>query len=342
MFIDSIFGWASMILTITALTDPKRVPNAKIRIQMQAAKNNIEGSPSDDGGQIPQITLGGTGGEYLGKYWASERGKLKANQYWNYDIDTVEPVELKTLNLRMEYYGAGNKYRSLNDGLCLARMSWTPNDAMPNYDSRAGAITGDLFYFCGYSWYNSGQYDPKGKTQLRCGWLDGDNSNGGSVSSLFINTDVMGQGFLEDYAKNKDLCYWGVSFGGGSISLSKREDPASVFGNRAYVTSSDGAIALCDSATSWGPSMLSLEEGIFCDMFTKTKIPLCTDDIQKGCVKYNRQGGRSNRGGALRAAPTTATRTLQAVNVSRDDISFLNYNLEYFQLTDLNGTVIDD
>ncbi|KAF9272303.1 hypothetical protein BGZ74_005335 [Mortierella antarctica] len=98
-----------MILTITALTDPKKVLNAKIHIQMQAAKNNINGVllhidpspdlPSDNGGQITQITLGGTGSEFLGKYWASERGKLKANQYWNYDIDTVEPVKLGTLNL---------------------------------------------------------------------------------------------------------------------------------------------------------------------------------------------------------------------------------------------------
>ncbi|KAG9061082.1 hypothetical protein KI688_007711 [Linnemannia hyalina] len=166
MFIDSILGWVSMVLTITALTDPKKVPNAKIRIQMQAAKNNMDGVPNDDGGQIPQITLGGTGGEYLGIYWASERGKLRANQYWNYDIDTVEPVELKTLNLRMEYYGAGNQYRSLNNGLCLARMSWTPDDSMPNYDSRGGAITGDLFYFADIHGVTLASTIPREKPQV--------------------------------------------------------------------------------------------------------------------------------------------------------------------------------
>ncbi|KAF9545302.1 hypothetical protein EC957_011056 [Mortierella hygrophila] len=268
-----------MILTITALTDPKKVPNAKIRIQIQAVKDNVNGGPNDDGGQIPQITLGGTGGEYLGKYWPSEKGKLKANQCWNYDIDTVEPVELKTLDLRMEYYGAGNKYR-LWPMLFVLR-------ACPGHQMTPCPTT-------------IPEQEP---------------SRG----------PIHGQGFLEDYAKNKDLCHWGVSFGGGSISLSKREDPANVFGNETHMTSSDGAIALCDSATSWGPSMLSLEEGIFCDMSTKTKIPLCTDDNQKGCVKYNRQGGSSNRGGTLRAAPTTATRTLQA-----------------FQLSDLSRTVIGD
>jgi len=68
--------------------------------------------------------------------------------------------------------------------------------------------------------------------------------------------------------------------------------------------------------------MLGLEEGVFCDMATKTKIPMSINDKpENGCVKYKRRtsGKRS----------MLVARILQAKNVSSDNISFSIYKLEY-------------
>ncbi|KAF9961514.1 hypothetical protein BGZ72_003352 [Mortierella alpina] len=340
MFVDSIVGWASLVVGIVGLISSSKVPYAKIRVQLVAARNGAPG-PSDDGGHIPTIQLRDTDGNDLGWYRTiSSAQKMKASEYWNHDIKSIRPTELKTLDVRMEYEVSVRHARyktSMNDGLCLAYMAWVPEDAMFNHAARAGSITGDLFYYCGYSWYDAGR--DIGGTPLRCGWLDGDNSNGNSVHGMFLNTDILGSGYIKAYSKNnpntRDICSWGVTFSGGPSPHSKRSTLASTYGNKAYVTAKGGATELCDSPTSWGPSMLSLEEGVFCDMATKTKIPMCTDDKQEdGCVNYKRRftGKRS----------LSPSRTLQAKNVSSDDISFSTYDLEYFTRSDINGTVIDD
>jgi hypothetical protein len=205
---------------------------------------------------------------------------------------------------------------------------------MFNYNGRKGAITGDVFYFCGHSWYPSGKVF--GGKDLRCGWLDGDNTNGNSVYGMNINTDILGNDFFGEYSKKhpnpSDICYWGVGFMKGSSPYTKRSIE-NKYGNKAYVTTSDGAIEICDSPTSWGPSMLSLKQGIFCDMITKTKIPICGRGKKENCVKYIRdqQKGYSR-----------LQRTLTANNVSRIDITFNTYELEYLVIEDVNGTVIDD
>ncbi|KAF9984541.1 hypothetical protein BGZ75_003894 [Mortierella antarctica] len=346
MFVDSIVGWASLVVGIAGLLNPSKVPNAKVRLQIQTGKdgNGLSGS----GGHIPTIVLKDTSDRYLGEYEPNylKPATLGSDKYWNYDVSTRISGELKTLDVKMEYSAAdgwgGLKWKSLDDGLCLAYMSWAPEDSMFNYEARRGAITGDLFYFCGRSWYPSGK--SHGGTPLRCGWLDGDNTNGNSVFGMFLNTDILGNGYIKDYSqrnpKPSDICFWGVTFSGGSSPHKKRSTPAEAFGNKAYVTAGPGAIEICDSPTSWGPSMLSLEEGVFCDMVTKTKLPICGRGQNDQCVKYHdnrRSNNRGRPGGSRRAQ-----RTIAANNVSRDDISFNSYDLQYFTVMDLNGTVIDD
>ncbi|KAG0247623.1 hypothetical protein BG011_001148 [Mortierella polycephala] len=340
MYVDSIVGWASLVLGIAGLLNPSKVPNAKVRVHLQSGKD-IEGL-SGAGGHIPTITIKDTSSRYLGQYQPNylSPATLGNDRYWNYDISTAIPSELRTLDVKMEYSASdgwgGLKMKSLDDGLCLAYMSWTPEDTMFNYRARKGVITGDLFYFCGRSWYPSGKSHES--YRLRCGWLDGDNSNGNSVFGMFLNTDILGNGYIQSYSQRypnpSDICYWGVTFSGGSSPYKKRSTPKDAFGNKAYVTTGTGAIEICDSPTSWGPSMLSLEEGIFCDMVTKTKLPICGRGKKEHCVKYN-DNRRSNNGGR-------GQRTMAANNVSRDDISFNSYDLQYFTISDVNGTVIDD
>jgi len=57
------------------------------------------------------------------------------------------------------------------------------------------------------------------------------------------------------------------------------------------------AKALCESATSFGPDFVNVEEGYFCDMDAKRMWPLCTDEITNNCFNNaaNKMiGGKKN------------------------------------------------
>lgn len=45
---------------------------------------------------------------------------------------------------------------------------------------------------------------------------------------------------------------------------------------------------LCSSDTSWGPDFVGTD-GMFCDMATKTLMPLCSTDDIDGCVDIDDQ-----------------------------------------------------
>ncbi|KAG0359931.1 hypothetical protein BGZ54_009761 [Gamsiella multidivaricata] len=163
MFIDSLIGWASLVVGIAGVTKPHEVPNANIHNGLDAAD-----------GHIPTIKLKDTSGRYLGGYTQNYDNLKKLGFYmcWNYDIKSQIPSELRTLELKMEstkYRGSAlnDQQHSLDDALCLAHMSWSPDDSMLDYEARRGAISGDLLYFYGYSWRHSekthNNYD------LRCG-----------------------------------------------------------------------------------------------------------------------------------------------------------------------------
>ncbi|KAG0298971.1 hypothetical protein BGZ98_010395 [Dissophora globulifera] len=293
---------------------------------------------SGSGGDIPSVVLGDTSGRNLGSF-QTIGATIGSDQYKNYDI-SASNSELKTLKVMMEVQsvqGGVKVTRSLNDGLCLAYFAWTPEDTMFNYDARRGSITGDPFYFCGCSWYPSGKVR-KGY-EVRCGWLDGDNSNGNSVYGMLLNTDILGDGFIESYSENypdpSAICHWGVGFSGGASPNSKRSPSLEKYGNKAYVTAGTGAIAICDSPTSWGPSMLSLEEGIFCDMVTKNKIPICSPGMKERCVSYNNNN-------SLASGRARGQRNMTVNRLSRNEISLDSYELHYFVRSDVNGTVIED
>lgn len=158
----------------------------------------------------------------------------------------------------------------------------------------------------------------------------------------------MGNHFIGNY-KNSNLCGLGTGIERGDnrvpqdpslsevpqdLSLSKRSLPSpnehiAVFGNKLRVHKDLSAIELCDSPTSWGSSFLSLDEGILCDMSTKTKIPICKVGETVGCFVYEtpRANGRS------------AYSTKRDVYVKG---STMKYNATYFVISDANGKILDD
>lgn len=51
------------------------------------------------------------------------------------------------------------------------------------------------------------------------------------------------------------------------------------------------AAGLCESATSWGPDFIDAN-GQFCDMGTKTLLPLCSKEDVDGCVVVDETEGK--------------------------------------------------
>lgn len=49
------------------------------------------------------------------------------------------------------------------------------------------------------------------------------------------------------------------------------------------------AVALCESETSHGPSLVSLSEGMFCDMKTRMVQPVCAEKLTKDCFKVPKE-----------------------------------------------------
>ena len=80
--------------------------------------------------------------------------------------------------------------------------------------------------------------------------------------------------------------------GGGGKGLARRSGPAAGFGHLiASPHQTHSARELCESALSHGPDFVSLSEGVFCDMDTKTHWPLCSssDGVMNG-METGRQG----------------------------------------------------
>ncbi|KAG0358236.1 hypothetical protein BC939DRAFT_441727 [Gamsiella multidivaricata] len=81
LFVDNIVGWASLVVGIAGLINPHEVPNAKIRVRFQSAKNGQSGLEAADS-HLPAMTLKDTSGKHLGGYTQDYNGpkKLGATQ----------------------------------------------------------------------------------------------------------------------------------------------------------------------------------------------------------------------------------------------------------------------
>lgn len=78
-----------------------------------------------------------------------------------------------------------------------------------------------------------------------------------------------------------------------AAASSKRRSPSlkgrSVKENRLVVSNSEtfSAKDLCKDEHSWGPDFVSLSDGFFCDMATKTVKPLCAEGVEEDCFQLD-------------------------------------------------------
>ncbi|CAO3574522.1 unnamed protein product [Mortierella alpina] len=371
MYVKTVATWAALAVKLTSLLDSSKANERGVLLRIETGLDGTYNSATNThlkgaGGQVPTIRVNTAGHVMDGELLPSKlRKTLKKtlnratvdSDAKGFEIVTKSNQEIRSLDIRMDAFrnGIRGPKISLNDEICLVSLVWTPRDSRPNYDSRRGAITGDLMAFCDYSWY------PSGKVyhgyELRCGWLDGGNSSGSSVKGLHLDLDKLGKGFVEAFARDhpdeSSSCSNGVRFHPGDLPPSKRSvaansksctittntssdiilTPKDAFGNQAFLSNRVSAIELCKQPLTYGPSMVNTKEGIFCDMTTKKLVPMCNSTRTKGCMDYSRFQKRVH---------PALYRNLDAKDVPDNLISFDSFQIEYFTLTDVNGPIIDD
>jgi hypothetical protein len=321
MLIDSLIGFVGFVLTAVGFNVDKPGEGI-VSFKFLSGKDGInQGTElSDSGGILPWIAIKSTSNEWIGR-WQYQNKKLRNNDQANVYVSLNRNQEISYISL--DYHST--------DAVCIALIRWQPNDNIHNSDVRKGMLTGDIFRLCGYPWNYSGQglAAESGYTYVSCGWMSADRD---FVRQFNINLDVMSTYFIKDY-KNTNLCGFGVGFAranGKKRSLSAFDEQSSTFGNQVRVHKELSAIALCDSPMSWGSSLFSIDEGIFCDMSTKTKIPVCKAGDKDGCFIYEKPSVTNGRNGYS---------TKRNVRVKGSTTS---YNATYFIITDGNGKTLDD
>ncbi|KAK4209220.1 hypothetical protein QBC37DRAFT_450890 [Rhypophila decipiens] len=212
-----------------------------------------------------------------------------------------------------------------NDATCIAWIS------VKQYDgTTGGAWTGDIGYYCGQDWYNSqepaGQYKPEqggGQYIPKCTWLDGDHTNDIQSAALKFNTAAYGEN-VQDTA-NSNACaptIFGPDTGPIAGQPGKRKRNAR---NRPqWMTeqlimsnyTSQPAEELCSSSTSWGPDFIG-SDGKFCDMASKSLLPLCSVEDVDGCVEVDESQG----GGTLTRRVNVARRASSVAHKTYKNIS---------------------
>ncbi|KAK3821176.1 MAG: hypothetical protein J3Q66DRAFT_332753, partial [Benniella sp.] len=159
-----------------------------------------------------------------------------------YRVDVKVNSEITQLKMT-----ARDKCRPRGDPICVASSAVVP----PKLSNRDRVIyfTGSTLAECGAPWYHGRDtitaYDAtctKIKVPEKCVWM----------SEMRQSISVLKEALLINVPSNY----------AGDFDYAMYNDVAS-------------AIELCTSDTSYGPSFLSLKESLYCDMTTKTLIPMC-------------------------------------------------------------------
>lgn len=198
-------------------------------------------------------------------------------------------------------------YLQLNagkDALCMAYITqqWP--------DNTKRAWSGDMGRECGRDWAYSNIIIDDSGYKPDCTWLDQDHSNGIWAAAIQIHMEDFNNITQNTGRDPNFFCsYPALLFENDNYQTGagdnfwttkrrvkqrdtpiKRTRPRSAAMSSSIISSPDpshSAVKLCESDTSYGPDFVSLSEGIFCDMATKTHWPLCTKSVADNCYEWD-------------------------------------------------------
>ncbi|KAG0220915.1 hypothetical protein B0O80DRAFT_429231 [Mortierella sp. GBAus27b] len=199
------------------------------------------------------------------------------------------------------------------DPICVASAVVLPTGVSNHGDPIY--FSGTLLAECGASWYYGmdtfNAYDQeckKQRIQEKCVWMSEVPTTGHSVLKEVLISNVT------EFLTNNEGTFRPSC--GTNVHLTILKEAQSQLKTRSLPTNSTSkfnyamynhdasAIDLCVSDTSYGPSFLSLKENLYCDMATKTLIPVCNTQhayIKRG-VRMNNETC-INSDGSFAASP---------------------------------------
>lgn len=274
--------------------------------------------PSPPSGATSHIRIGvGLNGNFDGQTLSDSEGAVKGIRVYNEDQqligtgkgDGVIPSGgYQDISIdQSQALGQQPTYLQLNAGknaLCMAYITqqWP--------DGTQRGWSGDMGRLCNQAWgYSNIVIDDSGH-KPDCTWLDQDHSNAIWAAAVqihmedFTNTTSNYSRDPTFYCSSPVLLFEHDNYQTGAgdhfwtakrrvkqrDTLVKRIKPRSAAMNSTIISSADpshSAVKLCESDTSYGPDFVSLSEGIFCDMATKTPWPLCSKSVAENCYEWD-------------------------------------------------------
>ncbi|OAR01230.1 hypothetical protein LLEC1_00186 [Akanthomyces lecanii] len=155
-------------------------------------------------------------------------------------------------------------------------------------ETEGGAWTGDIGYQCGKHWYHysesAGSIKEGGEDFIpRCTWLDEDHTNGKPSAAMKFKTTAYGKEVKDTLDKKRAVILQnGVPIRDLSLTRQAWMDDRLVVSNITQHSTEE----LCSSETAWGPDFIG-SDGYFCDMSSKTLIPICSKQNVDGCINLH-------------------------------------------------------
>ncbi|KAF2195023.1 hypothetical protein K469DRAFT_743711 [Zopfia rhizophila CBS 207.26] len=201
-----------------------------------------------------------------------------------------------------------------DDAICVAYIAQTWAD-----DTKR-AWLGDMGKACGMATYVSNIVVQLENNQVHrplCTWLDRDHSEPNfEVGAIQLHMSSFSEVRKSDIPSKEKLCNAPITIAhydagrddsilpkfwrsNTKLKRTSRSSRRSDRGSRspgdspfngtliASYHAQHNATALCANPMSWGPDFVSLDEGIFCDMTTRTTWPLCGNYIHFNCYDWN-------------------------------------------------------
>ncbi|CAE7195967.1 hypothetical protein CFE70_007679 [Pyrenophora teres f. teres 0-1] len=265
-------------------------------LQANFAARHDEGATVSIKAGLPELDKEGDSlGGSINKIYAFDTRNGYSGQSGGCQIDSggicTKTVDQSVGGRQAGYISVSNN----NDATCIAWITVVQFDNTP-----PGAWTGDIGWKCGQRWYNSvesaGRLKDEDKEYIpKCTWIDADHSNDIVNAALKFDVKAYGENVLDTV--NGDACaptLFGPDSGPIADQPGKRDtDDRPLWMTERLIMSnftSQPAEELCSSATSWGPDFIG-SDGKFCDMSSKTLIPLCSSEAIDGCIEVDENEG---------------------------------------------------
>ncbi|KAL6889965.1 hypothetical protein GGI43DRAFT_430671 [Trichoderma evansii] len=257
-------GWindaVSMFQFLESLIPGSQASYSTVRVEAALNGNGLSGAD----GTISMIRIYDNNQNLIGQ---TDGGYVSSGGYQDFSIEQSGQEQAVFAQIY-----------SSNDAVCVsyASTSWV--------DGGQYGWVGDWGYLCGLPWYYGSVYVNSGGYAPRCTWIDGDDTNGINDQSLLIGWPWFGSN--NQGTNPSSYCGYPAlrSYTPSGGEVVKRNTTPKL-DSRLVISSaaSHNATELCLSKTSRGPDLVSVAEGVFCDMATRELMPLCSQSTKDGC-----------------------------------------------------------